>query len=158
MIGDERPSAAALTRRLRLHRRQWRHDGRTYQVISLRPSDPTRYAARTERHWTIVSSDLAGARLLGRLLWGLSYQRRPDTLLVLEPGRMLPDPEHGRPSPALVFAVGGRTVLSTATGRRLRQPRIWRSRPTGTATWNTSGFSNSLVALHAVGVRVGVPR
>ena len=149
MIEDERPSAAVLTRRLRLHRREWHHDGRTYQVISLRPSDPTRYAARTERHWTVISSDLAGARLLGRLLWGLSYQRRPDTLLVLEPNRMLPDPDHGRPSPTLVFAVAGRTVLPVATARRLRRPELWRTRPTGTVTWNTSGFPKALRTLHA---------
>lgn len=104
---------------------------------------------RTERHWTVISSDLAGARLLGRLLWGLSYQRRPDTLLVLEPGRMLPDPDHGRPSPTLVFAVGGRTVLPVATARRLRRPELWRTRTTGTVTWNTTRFPEALHTLHA---------
>ncbi|MCM0676320.1 hypothetical protein NCC78_16730 [Micromonospora phytophila] len=149
MSDDDRPSTAALTSRLRLHRREWRHDGRSYQVISLRAADRTRYAARTERHWTVVSSDLAGARLLGRLLWGLSYQRRPDTLLVLEPGRMLPDPDHGRPSPTVVFAVADRTVLTPATARRLRRPELWRTRPSGTVSWNTMGFPGAMRALHA---------
>lgn len=136
----DRASAAALTTRLRLHRREWRHAGRAYQVITLRPTDPVRYAVRVEHHYTVVSSDLTGARLLGRLLWGLAYQRRPDTLLVLEPGRMVPDPEDGRPSPPVVFSVAARTVLTPAVARGLRAAHLWRSRPTGAVTWNTAGF------------------
>ncbi|RZU76369.1 hypothetical protein EV384_5017 [Micromonospora kangleipakensis] len=152
-------STVALTTRLRLHRREWRHAGRTYQVISLRPTDPVRYAVRVERHYTVVSSDLAGARLLGRLLWGLAYQRRPDTLLVLEPGRLVPDVEEGRPSPPVVFSVAARTVLTPVVARRLRAAHLWRSRPTGTVTWNTVGFPAALADLQRwyADRRAGVP-
>ncbi|GII26466.1 hypothetical protein [Planosporangium mesophilum] len=96
-----------------------------------------------------MSSDLAGVRLLGRLLWGLSYQRRPDTLLVLDPGRMVADPDTGRPSPSVVLAVAAHTVLRPATARRLMRPGLWRSRPTGTVTWNTAGFPTAMADLHA---------
>lgn len=160
MSGDERPSTAALTSRLRLHRREWRHAGRTYQVLSLRPGNPARYAVRDEHHFTVVSSDLAGARLLGRLLWGLSYQRRPDTLLVLEPGRMVPDHEEGRPSPPVVLSVATRTVLTPAAARRVRAAHLWRSRPAGTVTWNTAGYPKAMADLQRWhdDRRAGVPR
>ncbi|GAA4563110.1 hypothetical protein GCM10023176_06360 [Micromonospora coerulea] len=147
MSDQHRASAAALTTRLRLHRREWCHGGRTYQVITLRPTDPVRFAVRVEHHFTVVSSDLAGARLLGRLLWGLSYQRRPDTLLVLEPGRMVPDHEEGQPSPPAVFSVTARAVLTPAAARGLRAAHLWRSRPAGTVTWNTLGYAGALDAL-----------
>ncbi|SBT40124.1 hypothetical protein [Micromonospora auratinigra] len=146
MSDGTRPSEAALTSRLRLHRREWRHAGRDYQVISLRPGDPARYAVRRERHFTVVSSDLTGARLLGRLLWGLAYQPRPDTLLVLEPARMVPDHEDGTPSPPVVFTVAPRTVLSPAVARGLRSGALWRIRPAGTVTWNTAGYPAALAA------------
>jgi hypothetical protein len=140
---------AAMTRRFRLHRREWRHDGRTYQVMALRPADPARYAVTMHDRWTLVRSDLAGARLLGRLLWGLSYQRRPDTLLVLDPGRMVADPDDGRSSPPVVFGVAARTVLTPSAAQRLSRPQLWRSRPAGTVTCNTSGFPSGMAALHA---------
>lgn len=129
-----------MTARIRLHRRAWWHDGREYQVMSLRPGDPTRYSVQRWRDTLIIYSDLAGARLLGRLLWGLSYQRRPNTVLVLNPGHLAPDPFDGAPSPTLVFGATPGTALSTATTRALRRPVLWRSRPDGTAGWNTAGL------------------
>ncbi|SDZ21036.1 hypothetical protein SAMN05444365_10779 [Micromonospora pattaloongensis] len=137
-----------MTRRLRLHRREWHHGGRRYQVIALRPANPARYAVTAQDRWTLVRSDLAGARLLGRLLWGLSYHRRPHTLLVLDPGRMVADPDNGGPSPAMVIAVAARTVL-TATAQRLSRPGLWRTRPARTVTWNTAGFPAGVTELHA---------
>lgn len=153
-VGGERPSVAAATRRLRLHRREWRHDGRSYQLLTLRPGNPTRYAVAVGRHPTagqtvLVRSDLAGVRLLGRLLWGLAFQQRPDTLLVLEPARMVPEPEDGGHSPSVVFGVAGRAVLTPATARRMIRPDVWRARPSGTVTWNTAGFPGALADLHA---------
>lgn len=145
----ERPSRAAMTRRIRLHRREWRHDGRTYQVIALRAGDPVRYAALVDEYGVLVTSDLAGTRLLGRLLWGLSYQRRPDTLLVLDPVHLVPNPQDGRPSPVLVFGVAGRTVLRPAAARRLAARRWWRSRPTSTVTWNTASFPAAMAEMHS---------
>lgn len=138
-------SPESMTRKLRLHRREWRHDQRTYQVISLRPGDRFRYAVDPRYgRLTMIWSDLAGVRLLGRLLWGLSYQRRPDTLLVLDPNHLATHPEHGRPSLGVVFAVAGRTVLPRSLAGRVTDPALWRTAPTGTVTWNTAGLPTAM--------------
>jgi hypothetical protein len=105
--------------------------------MALRAGDRVRYSVERWRWGLIIRSDLTGARLLGRLLWGLSYQRRPDTVLVLDPGHLTGDPSHGGPSPAVVFGPSTGTVLTASTARALARPALWRTRPDGTVGWNT---------------------
>jgi hypothetical protein len=138
-----------MTQRIRLHRRAWRHDGRDYQLLSLRAGDPTRFSVEVGEWGALIRSDLAGARLLGRLLWGLAYQRRPDTLLVLDPEHLVPDPFDGSPSPVVVFGLASSTVLNARVARRLRQPALWRSRPDGTVGWNTASLPEAYAELNA---------
>ena len=141
------PSPRGLSERLRLHRRVVRQDGRQYQVISLRNVDPVRFSVEPDLSghlYPLIRSDLAGTRLLGRLLWGLSYQPYPNTVLVLDPGHVVGNPDDGGPSPIVVFGVVVRTVLSPALLRRLRQPGLWRSPSSGTVGWNTAGLPAAL--------------
>lgn len=146
---DTDPSAAALSSRIRLHRRTWRHEGRGYEVMSLRPGDPTRFSVERWQRVLLIRSDLAGARLLGRLLWDLSYQHRPGALLVLDPHHLAPDPFHGRPSPTVVFGLAPATVLTAATVRALRRPALWRTRPDGTVGWRTASLAEAYAECRA---------
>ena len=149
MTNPLNPSVRAMTQRLRLHRREWRQDGRYYQVLSLRTGDPTRYSIEVGQWLVLIRSDLAGARLLGRLLWGLSYQRRPDTLLVIGPDHLASDPFDGSPSPVILFGVTPRTAVTQAVARTVRQPALWRSNPSGTVGWNTASLPDAYAELNA---------
>jgi hypothetical protein len=137
-------SQRVLNERLRLHRRTVHQDGREYQVLSLRTVDPVRFSVELDpagRGYPLIRSDLTGARLLGRLLWGLSSHRHPDTVLVLDRGHLVVDPYDGGPSPVVVFAVASRTVLGPALIRRLRQSALWRTPSMSTVSWKSAGLS-----------------
>ncbi|RBQ15418.1 hypothetical protein DP939_35575 [Spongiactinospora rosea] len=57
----------AVGKRLKLWRQVVRADGRDFTVLTLRPG-----------------TDVRGVPLAGRLLWGLSYQRRAGTVVVID--------------------------------------------------------------------------
>ena len=85
MRGRPRPDASTrIVDRLKLHRRQLRLDGRQYTVVTLRPGTDARFSTNHFHDTWHVLSDWHGARLLGRLLWGLAYQRVPGTLVLVD--------------------------------------------------------------------------
>jgi hypothetical protein len=95
--GRPRPQAATrVVDRLKLHRRQLWLDGRPYTVISLRPGTDARFSTNVFHGTWHVLSDWRGARLLGRLLWGLAYQHTPGTLVLID--RPFLDPIRSTPS------------------------------------------------------------
>src|SRR5262249_13047094 len=73
-------------------------------IITFRPS--TRVAFSTNYYhntWHLVS-DMAGSQLLARLLWGLSYQRQPGTIVLIHGQHLLPTPfEAERSDPFLLI-------------------------------------------------------
>ena len=91
MRGRPRPDAATrIVDRLKLHRRQLRLDGRQYTVVTLRPGTDARFSTNHFHDTWDVLSDWHGARLLGRLLWGLAYQRVPSTLVLVDGPSWIP--------------------------------------------------------------------
>jgi hypothetical protein len=81
-----------------VHRRAIPLDGHLYTVLSPRPSPTYKFAThRLHDTWQVVT-DAAGARLLGRLFWAMAFQRRDRTIVVIDPGLMLPDPLDAQPS------------------------------------------------------------
>ena len=58
--------------------------------------------------WHIVTSH-PGAHLLARLLWGLSYERHPGTLLVIHGDHLAPTPFEAERSDPFIFAQSGLT-------------------------------------------------
>lgn len=132
----------AVGRPLKLHRRQMTLDGREYTVLTLRPDCRIRFATnRFHDTWHILSGQ-HGAALLARLLWGLSYQSRPGTLLLLGPGHLTPNPFDAAPSDPVVFVPSDHTVFPKAAAAELR--RRWRtSTPSdGTVRWQTFGLAD----------------
>ncbi|MFT4625918.1 MAG: hypothetical protein ACI8PZ_004589 [Myxococcota bacterium] len=71
-------------------------------------------------------SDPGGAGLLARLLWGLSYQRRPDTLMLLTAPHVVPTPFEADRSDPIVLVQSRLTPLDTRTLRALHSalPRL----------------------------------
>ncbi|TQS19231.1 hypothetical protein [Microbispora sp. KK1-11] len=138
-----RPGTAAATGDgLKLHRRPLRADGRGYSVITLRPGTPARFSTnRFHDTWHILS-DLHGARLLGRLLWGLSFQRLPGTVVVIDRPHLDPNPFDAEPADPIVLVPAHLTTLTARAIRRLRRAAAEPSH--GTVRWHTWGLDTEL--------------
>lgn len=133
--------------RLKLHRRVLRADGREYTVITLRPGGRVRFS--TNRHhdtWHILS-DGHGARVLARLLWGLSFQRRPGTLVVIDGPHLDPNPFDAEPATPIALVHADLTVLTPAAARRLRRLLATGAKPDGTVRWHAWGLEEEVSLL-----------
>jgi hypothetical protein len=129
--------------RLKLHRHDLRADGRDYQVITLRPG--TRASFSTNHHhetWHVLS-DPHGALLLGRLLWGLSYQRRPGTLVVIDRRFIDPNPFDAEPGNPVALVPADLTHLPARTARHLARRCAAPGTPSGTVRWHTWGLDQA---------------
>src|SRR4051812_12247645 len=92
----------ALFTPLKLHLRCVTVHGRTLRVITLRASETARFSTNRYHDTWHVLTDPYGARFLGRLLWGLSYQREPGTLVLLHGEHLVTTPFEGdAPDPVL---------------------------------------------------------
>lgn len=125
---------------MKLHRRKLRLDGREYTVIGLRPHTAARFATNYFHETWHVVCDHHGGQLLARLLWGLSYQRRPGTLVVIDRPFLDPTPFEAEPSDPFVLAPGHLTPLTAGAARQLRRALPLSSPPDGTVRWNTRGL------------------
>jgi len=133
-------SAADIGATLKLHRRRLRLDGRGYTVVTLRPDADIRLSTN-EFHgtWRILS-DRRGARMLGRLLWGLSYQRNPGTLLLIDRHHLDPNPFDAGPADPIALVPSHLTVLTPRAAHLLRRLFPTLGNPDGTVRWRTYGL------------------
>lgn len=129
---------------LKLHRRHATLDGRDLTVLTLRPNTSERFATNFHHQTWHVLTDQAGAQLLGRLCWGLSYQRRPGTILVIDHPLLQPNPFDADPSSPIVIANSDLTALDRATVDRLKR-FLSKGRPSdGTVRLSTGGLDRLL--------------
>ncbi|MBE1536169.1 TfoX/Sxy family DNA transformation protein [Actinomadura algeriensis] len=129
---------------LKLHRRALRLGGRPRTVIGLRPGTAVRFATNRFHGTWHVLSDGHGSRVLGRLLWGLSYQARPGTLLVVDRPFLLPTPFDADPPDPIVIVPGWCTPFGRADARELARRLPLRAAPDGTVRWRTHGLDAAL--------------
>ncbi|POM22267.1 hypothetical protein BTM25_56790 [Actinomadura rubteroloni] len=138
--GRQRPATArAATARLKLHRRVLRLDGRTYTVVTPRPGTSARFSTNRFHGTWHVLSDRHGARFLARLLWGLAYQARPGTLLVIDRPFLVPTPFDADPADPIALVPSWHTPLTVRAARDLAR-RTRRPAPDGTVVWRTHGL------------------
>jgi hypothetical protein len=129
----QRPTAAKrVDDRMKLHRHAISCDGRNYTVITLRPGAYARFSDNYYHGTWHILSDWHGARVLGRLLWGLAYQRIPGTLMLIDRLNLDPSPFSGEPAHPIALVPSQLTTLSEQAARDLRA-RLPLTRPTGTA-------------------------
>ncbi|MER8187864.1 hypothetical protein [Kitasatospora sp. NPDC094015] len=121
-----------------------RLDGRPYTVLGLRPGTAARFATNHYHQTWHVLSDPSGARLLARLLWGLSYQRHPGTLVVIDRPFLDPTPFEGEPSDPVVLVPRDLTPLDEGAARALRRALPLGTAPDGTVRWRTGGLDRAL--------------
>ena len=154
MRGRPRPYAATrIVDRLKLHRRRLRLDGRPYTVVTLRPGTDARFSTNFFHDTWHVLSDWHGARLLGRLLWGLAYQRIPGTLVLIDRPFLDPNPFDAEPADPIALVPALITPLSTRAARQLRQRLPLREAADGTVRWHTHGLNAAVAERRADRVR-----
>ncbi|MEV6276497.1 hypothetical protein [Nocardia sp. NPDC051832] len=147
---NKRPRPASATHdMLKLHRRTMVLDGRVYTVLTLRPGSDFRFATnRFHQTWHVLS-DWRGSRALARLLWGLSYQRRPGTLVVIDPAHLDPNPFDAAPSDPIVLVPAERTVFTQAAATALRRRLPLRDKSQGTVRFQTFGLGPAVAEANA---------
>ena len=141
MHRHQRPAGAGhVGDRMKLHRRSVWCDGRMLTVITLRPDTDCRFSTNYYHGTWHILGDWRGARLLGRLLWGLAYQRRPGTVVLIDLPHIDPNPFDGRPGDPIVLVPSDLTALSGGAARALRRQLPLRCAPDGTVRWQTHGL------------------
>jgi hypothetical protein len=144
-----RTAAARVADRMKLHRRRLRLDGRDYTVVTLRPGTDARLSTNYFHGTWHILSDWHGARLLGRLLWGLAYQRVPGTLVLIDRPSLDPNPFDAEPADPVALVPALLTPLGSAAARDLRR-QLPLHRPTdGTVRWHTPGYDAAVAERRA---------
>ncbi|MFI6325564.1 hypothetical protein ACIBG8_49185 [Nonomuraea sp. NPDC050556] len=124
--------------RLKLHRHQVRADGRDYQVVTLRPGTRARFSTNFYHQTWHVLSDPHGALLLARLLWGLSYQRQPGTVVIIDRRFITSNPFDAEQGEPIVLVPADLTHLPARTARYLS--REITGTVSSTVRWHTWGL------------------
>ncbi|QLY30065.1 TfoX/Sxy family DNA transformation protein [Nocardia huaxiensis] len=141
---QQRPATArSIDNNLKLHRHLVRTPGRVHTVITLRPGTDARFSTnRFHDTWHVLSDD-RGAQLLSRLLWGLSYQARPGTMVLIDRPFLTPTPFDADPADPIVLVPGWCTPVDDRLARQLKT-RLPLSHSDGTVRWHTFGLDRTL--------------
>ena len=117
---------------------------RVLRVVTLRPQTATRFSTNYFHDTWHILGGTDGAVLLGRLLWGLAFQRHPGTLVLIDESHLVPTPfEADPPDPILLIPSG----LTRIDDDRLRALRLRLRRAPGAPTtirWHTFGMAAAL--------------
>jgi hypothetical protein len=130
--------------RAKMHLRLVRVGGYVFRVVTPRPA--ARFAFSTNffhETWHIVTSQ-RGASALARLLWGLSYERHPGTVLLIHGDHLLPTPFEAERSDPILLVPAVLTRLNTAKLRTLKGRLNRLGSPTKTIRWHSFGLDVAL--------------
>ncbi|MBN6054460.1 hypothetical protein JYK22_21140, partial [Nonomuraea sp. RK-328] len=124
-----------------------RADGRDYTVITLRPGTRARFSTNFYHQTWHVLSDPHGALLLARLLWGLSFQRRPGTVVLIDRRFIDPNPFDSDPGDPIALVPALLTHLPARTARHLSRRVAEPGSQSGTVQWQTWGLAAAVEEL-----------
>ncbi|MFE6919714.1 TfoX/Sxy family DNA transformation protein [Nocardia sp. NPDC057663] len=128
---------------LKLHRYTVRGVRGVRTVIVPRPGTHARFSTnRFHETWHVLSDD-HGAKLLSRLLWGLSYQSRPGTVILIDREFLVPTPFDADPADPIVLVPGWHTRFDDQAATGLKQ-RVWEGDSAGTVRWRTFGLDRTV--------------
>lgn len=109
-------------------------------MIGLRPDTGARFSNNYFHETWHVLSDRHGARLFGRLLWGLAYQRRRDMFVVIDRPFIDPTPFEAAPARPIVLVPSWLGALRAGELRALGARLPLTDAPDGTVRWHTRGL------------------
>lgn len=125
---------------MKLHLHLTPVQGVMYHVITPRPGTDVRFSTNYFHcAWHILSNP-SGSRLLARLLWGLSYQRQPNTVIYLGGEFLAPTPFDAEPSDPILLTMPTLTPLHEERFRHLRRIMEKGGLPSKTVRWQTAGM------------------
>jgi hypothetical protein len=130
---------------MKLHRHAVSFGGTSYTVVTLRPGAYARFSNNYFHGTWHILSDLHGARVLGRLLWGLSYQRVPGTIVLIDCPQLDQNPFSAVPADPIALIPSHLIGLPERAARALRA-RLPLTRPAGTVRWHTPGLDRVLAS------------
>jgi hypothetical protein len=130
---------------MKLHLRVLKIEGKDIHIVTLRPETKAVFWVEY-RHpiWRMYIEQDEG-NLLARLLWGLSYQKHPNTMILLDRLHiqdMSPDVPPVT-SPPLLILPTNLTSVNNSILSELKAKNIQNS-PTKTIRWHTFGLDKSL--------------
>lgn len=140
---DDEPELSARDRelsRMKVHLRRMPIRGTLYRVVTLRPDIDAAYSTNYYHNTWHILSDRHGSRLLARLLFGLAFQKHPNTLLLLAGRHLRRSPFDASPSRPVVVAVKGVCPLVRKDLEVLKS-RLTRLPPPATIRWDTRSFT-----------------
>lgn len=133
-----------LARALKLHLRRLDIHGRTLRLVTLRPETEVRFSTNHYHGTWHILAGSDGVALLGRLLWGLAFQRHPGTAILIDDPHLATTPFDGDAPDPILLIPDGLTSVDDDTLRALRL-RLRRSPgPPTTIRWHTFGMPRAL--------------
>jgi hypothetical protein len=140
-----------LTRGLKVHLRVFDLHRTILRVVTLRPQITARFSTNYFHDTWHILAGPHGAMILGRLLYGLAFQRQPGTLVLLDREHLVPTPFEGDPPDPVLLVPAGLTTIDRDTLRALKQ-RLHRSPgPPTTIRWHTFGMPADLEHCYSAG-------
>lgn len=141
-----RPGAASsIGDRMKVHRRTLRAGGRDYTVISPRAGADVRFSTNFFHGTWHILSDWRGARMLGRLLWGLAFTKVPGTVVMIDRPLLDPNPFDGEAAAPVILVPALLTPLTHKTACQLRHA-LPHAQPAGTVRWDSHGLDAEVAA------------
>ncbi|HEY7312384.1 MAG TPA: hypothetical protein VH643_23675 [Gemmataceae bacterium] len=130
--------------RLKVHLRLLQLGGSTYRLVTLRPATRVAFSTNYYHNTWHLLSDMPGSRLLARLLWGLAYQRQPNTMIVLHGRHLLPTPFEGERSDPFLLIPSHLTGVDSEVFRNLKNRLLHLGQPSLSVRWLTFGLDKAL--------------
>jgi hypothetical protein len=129
---------------MKVHLRILKIGPHTYRVVTLRPQTRVTFSTNYYHNTWHIVSDMQGSRLLARLLWGLSYQRLPGTLVLVHEPHIRPTPFEAERSDPFLLIPADLTQFDNHTLRVLKGQLDRLRPPTNTVRWLTFGLDAAL--------------
>jgi hypothetical protein len=135
-----------MTNALKVHLRVFDIYRTTLRVVSLRPQTGVRFSSNYFHDAWHILGDSGASSILGRLLWGLSFQRQRGTLVLIDRDHLVPTPFEADPADPILLVPDGLTCIDIDILRALKlRLRRCPGSPT-TIRWHTFGMPAALEA------------
>jgi len=126
--------------RMKLHLRVRTLGKKVFRIISLRPDTQVRFSTNFYHGTHHILCAPVGAKLLAHIMWGLSYQKKPDTFFLIHGEHLQSNPFDAAPSKPIILAPGNLTYLKKAHFVALRK-ELKRLGPSDkTIRWQSHGL------------------
>ena len=130
--------------RMKLHLRVLNLRGVCYRLVTLRPHSEVAYSTNYFHDTWHILSDQYGAKLLARLLWGLSFQRIPGTAILIHGEHIKPTPFGAEPSDPIFITNSSLLGNSKKSLSVLRDHLKYLGPSQCTVRWHTFGLDTAL--------------